>query len=966
MKTIHGLDYSLKIKNIIIKSINEAKQNPFINYYFIVDDPLYFEEVFFKYTDTLFNIQLITYNDFIKKLLKEYKLYQHQELTKLDKILITKQLIEQDNNNIFNNKNKINLINELIDIFDLFYLEELENIEVDHLPPLAKQKINTIFNLYKQLLNSLSHDKCYKYEEILIKYHEDTKTNNHYIFITESIFNNRRYNLIKKLSLNNQVTVLINDNNDSRNLNKPFIKYHSADEISINSDNSYLNHLNKYIFSMQSPKYDNISPLYTIIQTTPKAQIESVVLNIYQDIVNYNNHYHDYAIYYPNEEYLELLVETLNNFNIPHNIKNTLVFKELDACLLWLKYCLTQRDEYLLNLLDTKTLNKYNDYNQLDIIKKNYLENGYLDDPYSLHYHFNNAKTLSDFSTVILEFIKNEFYSSPNQAILINFFSTLTSTQSFTLDEFYNLINILKPSLKDNNKPCNDHLYLLNYNQCYSGILECKQVYLVGVNETIVPTEIKDTGILLDQDYQTLKLPDLNYQIALQQNNILKILNSQTKFLAICFSHATIDGQPLLESSLYNQLKEMFTMRNIKINNDYLHSSLKSNLYLHGGVDINQTKLNAMIDKYIESKNQPNCLTIPIFSNHLSASKLETYNGCPYKYLNQYGLKLYPFKQPIFQINEIGTMVHYVLEKTRPLFEDNITAYSANIDDLSSIIEQYINQYIEEQNLSQRISFGINEFIIKIIKHDLINTIIILINQMKSGDFSILDTEMKISQNFPDFKLSGIVDRVDRYNDYLKVIDYKSSNKDFDISLAIQGFNIQMLLYLDALTKKFDVKKGALLYFNTKKRVLPSKTKITEEDDANNFFKLYKMNGYVNEEIINEIDNNIEKESSIIKAKYVKKDDCFKGNILTDFSFERLVTYVHQHINNLYQELASGNIGIKPKGSDDTSMHTKVNPCAYCNYRSLCNFDVFYNEYSLVDTNNLEHLIMEEDSKNAN
>ena len=38
MKTLHGLDYSLKIKNTIINHINQAQKNPFINYYFIVDD----------------------------------------------------------------------------------------------------------------------------------------------------------------------------------------------------------------------------------------------------------------------------------------------------------------------------------------------------------------------------------------------------------------------------------------------------------------------------------------------------------------------------------------------------------------------------------------------------------------------------------------------------------------------------------------------------------------------------------------------------------------------------------------------------------------------------------------------------------------------------------------------------------------------------------------------------------------
>lgn len=141
MKTLHGLDYSLKIKNTIINHINQAQKNPFINYYFIVDDPLYFEEAFFKYTDTLFNIRIITYNDLIKKLLEHYQLYSYQELSKLDKILITKQLIE-NSNNLFNTNSKMDLIYELIDIFDLFFLESFSNSELEQLPPSETKNCN--------------------------------------------------------------------------------------------------------------------------------------------------------------------------------------------------------------------------------------------------------------------------------------------------------------------------------------------------------------------------------------------------------------------------------------------------------------------------------------------------------------------------------------------------------------------------------------------------------------------------------------------------------------------------------------------------------------------------------------------------------------------------------------------------------------------------------------------------------
>lgn len=958
MKTIHGLNYTLKIKEMIVKTIDLAKSNLFNNYYIIVDDPLFFEEAFFKYTDTLFNINIITYQNLINKLISHYQLFKYSELTKVEKILTIKQLIEDDNN-LFNTTSKMDLVYELCNLFDTFYLEGIDEPNLNNLPPLAFQKLTTITALYQQLITTLPENKCFHLEELLFTHLDESLNNNHYIFITETIFFKHRYQLVKQLANYSDVTVLVNDYQDDRLLNQPFVDYQENPEY-FNDDNEYLKHLNTYLFELHSPKYPNVTPLHTLIQTTPKAQIESVVLHLYQDLVDGKNHYRDYAIYYPNNEYLDLLVTTLDNFKIPHNIKKTLIFNELNACLSLLKYHLTKDNNDLLDVLTSHTLIKYNDFNYLDVIKKNYLETGFLEDIYSDLYNFDECTTLKDYSEVMSYFIKNEMITSTNVPVLMNFFKNLDGLQTFTLNEFYSLVNELKPSLKADFKPCNDHLYLLNYNQCYSGILNCKKTYLVGVNETIVPKQFKDTGILLDQDLQTLNLPDLNQQIALDQNNILKAINSNLEFIAICFSNATIDGQPLLESSLYSQLKKMFKLTKIDINIDYLHHSLKANLYRLGAKDIDQTVLNQMVDRYRQSHNQPNHLTAKVFSNHLSASKLETYNGCPYKYFNQYGLKLYPFKQPLFQVNEIGSIVHDVLDHTRDLFSDNKVVNEMPLDNLDNIINEYVSNYLHDHDLEKRLDYGINHFIIKMIKQDLVNTIIVLANQIKAGDFKIIDSEANIACNFPNFFFTGKVDRIDQYDNYLKIIDYKSSNKDFDISLAMQGFNIQMLLYLDILTKQKNLNKGGLLYFNTKKRILASSLKITETENSDNFFKLYKMNGYVNEEVIAEIDNNIERDSAIIKAKFVKKDDCFKGNILSSFEFVRLVDYVSAHIEKLYQELISGNIAISPKGSDESTLHTSVNPCTYCNYQSLCNFDVFYNEYSLVDSSNLEHLIKEE------
>ena len=167
MKTYCGLEYSSKIKTTIINTINEAKENIFSNYLFIVDDPLFFEEAFFKYTDTLFNIQIINYQDLIKQLINNYQLHKYEKLTKLDKILITKKLIESSDN-IFNNNNKMDLIYELINIFDLFYLEDITTSSLDNLSSLSKQKLATILTLYNTLIKNIPQNKCYQYEELLL------------------------------------------------------------------------------------------------------------------------------------------------------------------------------------------------------------------------------------------------------------------------------------------------------------------------------------------------------------------------------------------------------------------------------------------------------------------------------------------------------------------------------------------------------------------------------------------------------------------------------------------------------------------------------------------------------------------------------------------------------------------------------------------------------------------------------
>lgn len=87
-----------------------------------------------------------------------------------------------------------------------------------------------------------------------------------------------------------------------------------------------------------------------------------------------------------------------------------------------------------------------------------------------------------------------------------------------------------------------------------------------------------------------------------------------------------------------------------------------------------------------------------------------------------------------------------------------------------------------------------------------------LADEFKNCEFRPIDLELDISHNGTikpyDLKIpsgghiniSGKVDRVDLAEidgePYVRVIDYKSSGKPFDVSDVLNGLNMQMLIYL--------------------------------------------------------------------------------------------------------------------------------------------------------------------------
>ena len=205
-----------------------------------------------------------------------------------------------------------------------------------------------------------------------------------------------------------------------------------------------------------------------------------------------------------------------------------------------------------------------------------------------------------------------------------------------------------------------------------------------------------------------------------------------------------------------------------------------------------------------------------------------------------------------------------------------------------------------------------------------------------------------------EVEITGKIDRVDlgKIGDkqYIRVIDYKSSDTSIDLTKVKAGLQIQLVTYLDALTEKTEYELGGVLYLNLLDNIYKASKNEDPERIEEEIRKLFRMKGLVvaDVQVIKAMDKNIEESgSSDIIPVTLKKD----GNIYERQSstigaeeFKELQKSVRKVIKQLSSEIMKGNIDIKPYSYNDQT------GCEYCVYRSICNFNTSLasNEYNYI------------------
>ena len=547
-----------------------------------------------------------------------------------------------------------------------------------------------------------------------------------------------------------------------------------------------------------------------------------------------------------------------------------------------------------------------------------------------------------------------------------------------------------------------------------------KYLFVLGMNDGVIPSIVKNEGFLNDADREFLKQNGLDVakgtieQIYENQFNIYKIFSGIENKLYISYPVADKDGKNLRHSVLITKIKNMF--KNIKESSDVIKKDFKISLkdssfddaiskykeYLETGkIDdwwldvlnwyyINEKEkflkvLKGLDDTNISSNISRKNVEI-LYGNTMktSISRLEQYRRCPFSFHLKYGLKL---KEPEeFNIRSIdtGSFMHDIIDTFfNYVLDKNIDISSLEEDELKQIIYDIIDERLK---MSKNYIFTstpkyivLTERLSKVVYESMTY----IVDGLKNSKFRVLGNEIEFNENASykpielnlsdgrKVELTGKIDRADIANidgkDYVRIIDYKSSVKDIDLNQVIAGLQIQLISYLDAISEESNLDPAGILYFNLIDKIVNKSRNLTDEEIKLEIRKAYKMKGLIvaDIDIARAMDTKLEKGFSDTIPVYVDKDESVnnsRSSTISKEKFESLQKYAKKIIKEISSEILDGNIDIKPYYLN------KKTGCDYCEYKSICGFNINNkgNEYNYIHSYDKDYLLdlIEEEKEN--
>ena len=528
---------------------------------------------------------------------------------------------------------------------------------------------------------------------------------------------------------------------------------------------------------------------------------------------------------------------------------------------------------------------------------------------------------------------------------------------------------------------------------------QVKVLFFLGVNDGNIPKNASKGGIISDMDREFLiesgteMAPSPRQQMYIQRLYLYLNMTKPSEQLYLSYAKVNSEGKGIRPSYLIDTVRKLFPAMSVEYPQNrsrleqiegrhegarYLAEELRE--YVEGTLPEEESQdfylmyrayeadaagrdllTRAAFRRYRES-GLSRIVARALYGQQLenSVSRLETYAACACRHFLQYGLSLQEREEFGFEASDMGTVYHAVLENfAGKLAESNLTWWDFTEDFAAKAVKESVEAYAATYGETVLYSSARNEYAITRMSRILTRTVLTLQKHLKQGSFQPDDYELsfRFAEDLDSIHvdlsedekmhLQGRIDRIDVSEDaehvYVKVIDYKSGNRKFDLAALYYGLQLQLVVYMNAAmemeSRKHPDKEivpAALLYYHIDDPTIETPVELTDEQINEQILAKLRMNGVVNSdpEVVERLDRYMQDKSVVIPVEK-KKDGSFsaRSSVLSREEMQLISSYVDAKIRSIGREILDGKIAANPyeKGNEEA--------CTYCAYKKVCGFD---------------------------
>lgn len=574
----------------------------------------------------------------------------------------------------------------------------------------------------------------------------------------------------------------------------------------------------------------------------------------------------------------------------------------------------------------------------------------------------------------------------------------LLGEEPVKLEEFYEILNAGFGEIQVGTIPQNVDRVLVGDME-RTRLKPVKVLFFLGVNDGNIPKNSSKGGIISDMDREFLKESDLELapspreQMFIQRFYLYLNLTKPSHKLYLSYCKVSSQGKSLRPAYLIEVMQKLFPVLETEYpqNRPFLEQVVTPTegvgllaeglrnyvegistgeafltLYVAYGEQeawkaVRERLTNVAFFRY-QGVNLSKAAARALYGLTLenSVSRLETYAACAYRHFLQYGLSLEEREEFGFESVDMGNVFHAVLESFAMMLKDSdYTWFDFPKEFGEKKVLEALEAYAAEYGETILYSNARNEYAITRMARVLTRTVLTLQSQLQKGEFQPdaveksfyytddLDSVNVALSEEEKMRLKGRIDRIDTAEDgehvYVKVIDYKSGNRQFDLAALYYGLQLQLVVYMNAAMElearkhpDKEVVPAALLYYHIEDPTVETPVELSEEELNEEILSKLRMKGVVNdsEAVVEKLDRFMGSKSDVIPVER-KKDGSFsaRSSVMSAKELQVMSDYVTEKVRCLGKEILDGKIGLSPYEMGNESA------CTYCAYKKVCGFD---------------------------